>query len=219
MSQWRGGLPERTAAKIPLLGAMLKAPSLPVTQAPEGPAAEGEGGPLAAGREVPFLRFGSEAKLQRLTQELEAKRADYETALRDVQRKQRELGAWEKQMSEERDTLKAAFTKEKEDLGQLKDQLARKETELNGRQVAIDQGEEANLKKTAEIYGKMSPERAAQILGEMYTSGQVETVVKILYLMQDRSAAKTLEAMTDTKVGAQITDKLRQVGKSVPQGA
>jgi flagellar motility protein MotE (MotC chaperone) len=52
----------------------------------------------------------------------------------------------------------------------------------------------------------------------MYSSGQQDTVVKIIYLMQDRSAAKTLEAIADAKIGAAITQKLKQIGKTVPQG-
>jgi flagellar motility protein MotE (MotC chaperone) len=218
----RGGIASPAAAKVPLLGGLLKAPAsseaAPAAGQPQDAQAQ-TSPPLPGGREVPFLRFGPEAKLQRLTQELDAKRTEYETALRDAQRRSRELDAWERQLKEERDSLREAFDKEKQELTQLQGQLAAKESELAQRQVIVQQSEEANLKKTAEIYGKMTPERAAQVLTQMYNAGQQDTVVKIIYLMQDRSAAKTLEAITDAKVGAQITEKLKQVGKTTQQGA
>jgi len=212
----RGGLPASAADRVPLLGRLLAAPQPP--EALAGTPQEQAAAQLPAGREVPFLRFGPEAKLQRLAQELEAKRAEYETTQRELQRRSRELDAWERQLQEERDNLRATLGKEKSELAQLRDELGRKETDLSARQVLIEQTEEANLKKTAEIYGKMTPERAAEILTQMYSSGQQDTVVKIIYLMQDRGAAKTLEAIADAKIGAAITEKLKQIGKTVPQG-
>ncbi len=218
----RGGLAGATAGKVPIVGGLVKAPESAESQEPAGASGATQAQaspPLPGARDVPFLRFGPEAKLQQLTQELDAKRAEYETALREVQRRSRELDAWEKQVTEERDGLRDAFDKERQELTQLKDELGRKEAELAQRQVLVQQGEEANLKKTAEIYGKMAPERAAQMLTQMFNSGQQDTVVKIIFLMQDRSAAKTLEAISDAKVGAQITEKLKQVGKVIQQGA
>lgn len=214
----RGGLSgsHPLLGRIPLVASLVRPEQAPEAQPAEKAAkAVVEG---TAGREVPFLRFGPEAKLERLVKELDAKRTEYETAQREFQRRSRELDAWERQLKEERDALRATFGKEKEELTKLKEDLARNESELAARRVVIEQTEEANLKKTAEIYGKMAPERAAQVLGQMYADGQQETVVKILYLMQDRSAAKTLEAITDPKVGGQITEKLKQVGRNLQQG-
>ena len=35
--------------------------------------------------------------------------------------------------------------------------------------------------------------------------------MKIIYLMQERSAAKTLAAFADPKIGAEITEKLKHI--------
>lgn len=215
----RGGLDpsHTTLAKLPLVGSLVR-PEPPAAAQPAGQAGA-TSAELPGGREVPFLRFGPEARLQRLTQELEAKQKDYETAAHDLERRAHEMEAWERQLTEERDTLRTSLAKEKADAAQLQTDLDRKQSELAGRQLQIEEAEQANLKKTAEIYGKMSPDKSAQILTEMYTKGQQDTVVKIVYLMQDRSAAKTLEAMTDSKIGAQITESLKKVGKNIEKGA
>jgi flagellar motility protein MotE (MotC chaperone) len=82
----------------------------------------------------------------------------------------------------------------------------------------IDENEAANLKATAGIYDKMSSEQAAAILSQMFAGGQQDSVVKIISLMQDRSAAKTLESLTDAKIGAQITEQLQRIAKPTKAG-
>ena len=62
------------------------------------------------------------------------------------------------------------------------------------------------------------PEKAAELLTQLCADGKADTAVKILYLMQDRSAAKTLEAVKDPKTGADITERLQRVTKDAPAG-
>ncbi len=212
----RGGLsPQRAGlAELPLVGALL-----PVRSGPEPDEAAAEAAaaaPLPAGREAPFLRFGPQARLERLAEELKRKVADYEGSLRELERRARELDGWEQQIKQERDALRERFAGEKEELVALRDELAARQAELAGRQVLIEQSEETNLKKTADIYGKMAPESAAQVLKEMYANQKQDAVVKIVYLMQERSAAKTLEALalSDPAMSAEITDRLKRVGQS-----
>jgi flagellar motility protein MotE (MotC chaperone) len=213
----RGGLSPTHAqlADAPLLGALF-----PVKEEAEGvgaPAEGEEGGILRPGRQVPFLRFGPEARLQKLAQELTAKKSEYDSLLRQVERRSRELDAWERQMKKERDDLLSVLRGQEEDLGALQQELARKEEQLAALQIAIEQAEEDNLKSTADIYGKMASERAAEILTQMYGDGEQETVVKIIYLMQDRSAAKLLESITDPKIGADITGRLKRITQTEQQ--
>ncbi|KPK66175.1 MAG: hypothetical protein AMK73_00785 [Planctomycetes bacterium SM23_32] len=213
----RGGLGASHAklARLPLIGGMLKVQPEPESEAQQqSPPDE----PLPEGRDVPFLRFGPQERLKRLVEELQAKQTEHETAVRELERRARELDAWESQLTAERDALRARFTTEKEELVGLKEDLARRQAELDARQVLIAQTEEANIKKTAEIYAKMAPERSSELLTAMYGDGQQDTVVKIIYMMQDRSAAKALEAITDPKIGAEITQALKQIGKEVQPG-
>lgn len=214
----RGGLgpPHTGLAKMPLVGGLLK---VGLTAEGEQPGQQGtEAALLPAGRQVPFLRFGPEARLARLAEELDLKKSDYDAMLRRLERRSRELDAWQQQLQQEMADLRARFGKEKEDLAQLRGELQRKESELQAMQTAIEQAEERNLKTTAEIYGKMSPQKAAEVLGHMYAGGEQDTVVKIIYLMGPRPAAKTLEAFEDPKIGAQITEQLKHITKSEQQG-
>jgi len=165
-----------------------------------------------------FLRFGAESRLTQLADELEAKKTEYEALLQESQRRARELEAWEHQLKVERDTLRQKLEKEKEDLAAQRQELDQKETTLAALQLKIDENEAANLKSTAAIYDKMDPEQAASILAQMYSGGQQDSVVKIISLMQDRTAAKALASFTDSKIGAQITEQLQRIAKPTKAG-
>ena len=217
----RGGLDASRAGikKVPLLGALIKVKEPPKTAADakkEEPAPDAAAPP---GQDLPFMRFGAQSQLAVLVQELEAKKAEYEALLLQAQRRTRELDAWEKQLALERDTLREKLDKEKQDLTAQRQNLDQKTAALATLQLQIQTTEEANLKSTAGIYDKMSPEQAAAILTQMYASGQQDNVVKLISLMQDRSAAKMLEAFTDPKIGAQITAQLQHVGKPAKTGS
>jgi hypothetical protein len=214
----RGGVsdPDSGLARVPVLGGLFKAR----TAAAAEPAAEFEDQAEAPRqqREIPFLRFGPEARLARLAQELESKKEEYDAMLAGVERRERELEAWQRQLKLERDALREQFGKEKEELTHVREELRQKELELQDWQVVIDVAEEASLKKTAEMCAKMPPENGAAILSEIYGRGEKQTVVKIIYLMEGRSAAKTLAALTDPAVSAEIVEQLKRVVKSPQEG-
>ncbi|MFO8006459.1 MAG: hypothetical protein R6V05_01845 [Candidatus Brocadiia bacterium] len=213
-----GGLPPGQArlAEAPLVGGLLK-----VRQPAEEDTAEGEqaqGPQQPAGRRVPFLRFGPEARLNTLAQELEAKKKEYDSLLRKLERRGAELDAWEGQLEKEREAVRTRFVEERAALDELRAELDGRRRQLDALQVRISEAEESNLKKTADIYSKMSPQKAAQILAQLYGDGETETVVKIIYLMQDRSAAKALEAITDPKMSADITQRLKSITETNQEG-
>jgi flagellar motility protein MotE (MotC chaperone) len=168
---------------------------------------------------MPFLRLSSEATLQRITGELEAKTTENEQLQARLQRRSRELEVWELQLKTERENLMSMLQKEKTELNQLKEDLQRREADLATGQISIEAAEEANLKKTAEIYGKMEPERAAEVLTAMYAKNEQDTVVKIIYLMQDRNAANILAAITNPELSAEITRQLRDIRQNKKSGA
>jgi len=214
----RGGLdPSRAGlARLPLAGGLFKVRAAPAsTQEGEPSSAEsGSGG----AREIPFLRFGPEARLARLAQELELKKTEYDALLLQLERRERELEAWQRQMKVERDLLREKFAEEKAEIAKARDEMQRTEANIRSQQVAIGTNERINLQSTAEIYSRMSPDKGAQILTEMYVEGDQETVVKIIHLMEGRSAAKTLEAFTDPKISADITMQLKRVAENLQEG-
>jgi hypothetical protein len=208
----RGGLKPAYAgvSRIPVLGRLIE---IQQAETPADGADAERAVVLPGGRDVPYLRFGSEARLTKLVGELELKKAEYEALLLQVQRKSRELEAWEKQLTVERDQLRETFRKEKEKLAEARNELDLRESQMESRLLAIKDNEQANLTSLAAIYDKMAPEQAAEILAKMYEDGQQDSVVTIIYLMQERSAAKTLEAFPDATIGAQITGKLQHIVK------
>ena len=123
----RGGLdPSRAGMKnIPLLGGMLKVK--PTPDAEEAAREQAQLAQLPPGREVPFLRFGAETRLQQLAEELNQKRSEYDMLLRQLERRGRELDSWERQLKAERDKLRDVFAKRIEDLARLKESLDPKE--------------------------------------------------------------------------------------------
>ncbi|MFW6118974.1 MAG: hypothetical protein ACOC7S_01410 [Planctomycetota bacterium] len=206
----RGGVPaESPLAGAPVLSALLKVQAPP--EGEEGGEPESEPADLSPSREAPFLRFSPEARLQKLARELTVKKAEYDQMLSGLERRERELAAWERQLKKERDDLRETLRRQKEDLALLQEQLQQKEAQLEALQIAIQGSEQENLERTADIYGKMDSERAAEILAQMYEDGEQETVVKIIYLMQDRSAAKALAAFSDPRISAQITEQLKRI--------
>jgi len=213
----RGGLsPSRAGlANAPLLGRLLK-----VQPEPEEVEAEPEEPGLAALPQagVSFLRFGEPVRLQRLAETLDRKRADYEARLQRLGRRERELDAWQKQLEQERDLVRAKLDKESEDLASQRQQLAQERSQVEASQVAIVQAEESNLKKAAEIYTKMSSDKAAEILERMYAGTEQDAVVKLIYLMDSRAAAKTLEAFSESQISADITQRLKNIMKSEQSG-
>jgi flagellar motility protein MotE (MotC chaperone) len=215
----RGGLDPSHAGikKVPVIGALVKVKE-PPKAADAKPAEPAPDAAAPAGGDLPFMRFGAQSQLAVLVQELEAKKAEYEALLLQAQRRTRELDAWEKQIAVERDTLRDKLEKEKQDLTAQRQDLDQKTAALATLQLQIKSTEEANLKSTAGIYDKMSPEQAAAILTQMCVAGKQDNVVKIMSLMQDRSAAKTLESFTDPKIGAQITEALQHVAKPAKAG-
>ena len=212
----RGGV-QAGLARAPLVGGLLGNEAAAAEPPADAPAADASA--ASPPRQSTYLRFGTKGRIERLADDLKAKQGEWEASLRDLERRSRELDAWQRQMKQERDRLRQVLADAQEKLAREKEDMAKREEALATRLVAIEQAEHSNLKKTAEIYGKMEALRAAAILTTMYADGQQETVVKLLYLMTDRSAAKVLEAVVDPKVSAQITEKLQQVVReSAPGG-
>ena len=85
---------------------------------------------------------------------------------------------------------------------------------LDNSRVVIAREEKANLKLLVAKYDTMSTTQAGEIFYNMCTSGKEDDVVRILYTMKERSAAKILAEMTgkpDKTISARLTEKLLRV--------
>lgn len=198
----RGGLPQSMAglAEFPVLNRLLKA--RPETD--EGGAARAGEAPADSSL-ASMLDFDN---IHRLGEELERVIGNYRRFDLELDRKARELYAWEERLGEHRDELLLEYSEKLENLKELEANIRKQKKELEEMKIVIDRREAHNLRKAADIYASMDPRRAAALLETMYSDGQRDTVVKIVYLMRERSAAQALGAMAEAGVAAEITEKL-----------
>ena len=71
-------------------------------------------------------------------------------------------------------------------------------------------------KELARVYNVFNPEQlasGASILQSLADTGKMDTAVKLLGLMQERQAAKVLAELNDTKLAAQLLEKLKTLRK------
>lgn len=91
------------------------------------------------------------------------------------------------------------------------DRLKQAKKDLEDTRIRIKAEELANLRATAGIYDKMSPEDSAPIFEEMCKNDQLTDAVWILRLMQARTAANVLGQISDKTVARKLMDGLKRV--------
>lgn len=71
------------------------------------------------------------------------------------------------------------------------------------------------LAKLARVYDAMTPEGAATILKRFAESGagKLDQAADVLALMDERNAARLLEAMSDPALAEQLVERMRRPGK------
>jgi len=145
------------------------------------------------------LRPYSAEEITRLIQECKQQKKAFIQAQRELKRSKARLELVRKELGAERTEikrLKETVADEWLDLKRARDVFDRKITEL-------DAVEAKNLKQLAATYEGMQPERAAQIFAKL----DLDTAVKTLHLMRERSSAKIMQLLDPDKA-AQITKQL-----------
>ena len=82
---------------------------------------------------------------------------------------------------------------------------------LEQSRVVITREERQNLKLLVAKYDKMPTKEAGEIFQTMCASGREDVVVRILYTMQERSAAAILAEMENKSTSARLTELLLRV--------
>lgn len=93
--------------------------------------------------------------------------------------------------------------------------LRQEKEAMQSERVKIAAEDRVNLKKTAAIYEKMDAVAGGKIMADMCLQNNEESVVRILYYMSERGAAKTIEALEDKKLAARLCDKIKLVREQV----
>jgi flagellar motility protein MotE (MotC chaperone) len=88
--------------------------------------------------------------------------------------------------------------------------------DLKKKQAELDETERKNIEKLATVLDTATAETASGILAKMADEGKMDTAVKVLSRMKDRSVAKVLEAMPDASLAAQLLDRMRTLKRTTP---
>lgn len=189
---------------------------LMLVPAPKPAAAEGE--PEAGQSPYDRLAYGP-APLG--TEPLKPTERQLEELTRDLRRRLAECREREDKLAKEEKRMQMALEtiqKEAQDLEKLQFQLVgplaklrTAKAELEKTIITIRRTEQANTKRTATVYEKMDPARAAVILAEMCKSKQEDYAAKLLHYMTEKKAAGVLGEIKDEALAAQLTAMLKRI--------
>jgi len=157
---------------------------------------------LAKGEDVQTyrdIRPLSAEEISQLIEALREQRRIYLDQQGELKREQRRLSIARADLAKERkaiDDLRKKVAEEWEEIKKAREDLKK--------QVAVLKGEEtANLKKLAQQYEAMKPDKAAPILKQLSEN----TAAKIMYLMRERSVGKILENL-DEDAATRLSEKM-----------
>ncbi len=157
----------------------------------------------------------SERKLEKLIYEVREKIGEYKKKLKELEIKEERLKITQDRLNDDIDKL----TDLRSDLASMVAKLKAEREKFESTKVEIDKMERTNLRSIAATYDKMDPSQAGEILTNMSAmqkadgTSNLEDPVKILYYMRDRSRAKVLSSLVDSRpeIAAVFCKKLKRV--------
>lgn len=148
-----------------------------------------------------------EKELDELIKAVREKSEELQKRQEKIAQRERRMAIVQGQMKEqagELESLRLSLVTPLARLKEAKDQLDRA-------RVVIQAEEKENLKRSAKIYETMDAERSALIMAEMCATNQDDDVVRILYLMSERTAGKILQGLPDKTLAARLVMKIKKV--------
>jgi hypothetical protein len=152
-----------------------------------------------------------ERDLDELVRNLRQRIADCRAQTQQLNEREKQIRIVQDQLTRQAQDLEDLRVKAATALVALRQEKAAMEAE----RVKIEAEDRVNLKKTAAIYEKMDPAAGGKILTDMCSQNNEDAVVRILYYMSERSAAKTIESFEDKKLAARLCDKIKRVREMV----
>jgi len=150
--------------------------------------------------------------------------ANFDDLARQVRAKQAQLDQKETQLKQDELRLASESERLKQEVAKLESvqmqtlealrQVNEAKAKLDASRLVIAREEKVNLKLLAAKYNAMPTAQAGEILISMCRSGKDEMVVRILYLMSDRSSGKILSEMPDRAMAGRLTEMLSRVRDS-----
>ena len=156
-----------------------------------------------------------ERELDRLAKELRLKIGAYNAKQRELEKQQKRIHLAEELLANQAKELETLRMQLVAPLTRLREAKA----DLENSRVLIAEIEKNNLKHIATIMDKDTTS-ASEILSGMYKNKQEDDVVKILFYMSERTAAKALAEMPDKDIAAGLCQKLKKIqeeGKKIQE--
>jgi len=190
------------------LGASFLLTATPQNKAPIRQA--GAGAPDA--NEAPPVKLSlQEQDFDELVRSLRQRIADCRAQTQQLNEREKQIRIVQEQLARQAQDLEDLRVKAASALAALRQERAAMEAD----RVHIEAEDRTNLKKTAAIYEKMDAAAGGKILSDMCSQNNEDAVVRILYYMSERSAAKTIESFADKKLAARLCDKIKRVREPV----
>jgi len=166
----------------------------------------------ADANEAPPVKLSlQERDLDELVRNLRQRIADCRAQTQQLNEREKQTRIVQDQLASQAQELEDLRVKAATALAALRQEKAAMEAE----RVKIEAEDRTNLKKTAAIYEKMDAAAGGKILTDMCSQNNEDAVVRILYYMSERSAAKTIESFEDRKLAARLCDKIKRVREMV----
>ena len=141
----------------------------------------------------------------------------------DVREKMNEYNRRERELAEEAARLELVRQSLQEDIEQLNElretldmklaAINEKEEQIRNTLIAVEEVERVNLERLGATYDKMDAVQAGKIMVNMAANNQLQDVVKILYYMNERNAARVLGQIGSTRpeVASVLSLQLKRV--------
>ncbi|MCF6149314.1 MAG: hypothetical protein E3K37_11735 [Candidatus Kuenenia sp.] len=151
----------------------------------------------------------SSSEVSRMINEITEEKREYKKKNELLEFKEKMLESLRVDLEKERNELEAL----REELNKAFELITVRMQELKKETIQFDEVESKNIKKLADVYGGMKPQKAAMILKEM----DEETAVKLLTMMDKKTSAKILESVTPF-LAVKLSEKLKLLENDVTDG-
>jgi flagellar motility protein MotE (MotC chaperone) len=151
--------------------------------------------------------------------QLSARQKNLELIYQDIRGERAAVDELRKQVGEELKAVKdqaAAVERRHTEMEEQRQKMSGRVKELEEHLIKIEELENGNVQKMAEMINTMAPESAAKILQQLADTSKMDTAVKLLGLMKERQAAKVLAEVPDPALAAQFLEKLKDLKRPAP---
>lgn len=151
----------------------------------------------------------TERQLQHLIYDVREKMRVYDTRQKELDEQAQRVHITRQSLEEDIEQLNRLREKLDTTLAALKE----REDRIQDTLIQIEEVERGNLQRLATTYDRMDVEQAGRIMMSMAANNQLQDVVKILYYMNDRNAARLLGEIGSTRpeVAGVLSMQLKRV--------